>query len=31
MDHPTDPERQQLRQLDYYSKLITPLGLIIKL
>ena len=32
MDHPTDPERQQLRQLDYYSKLILPtLGLIIKL
>ena len=32
MDHPSDPERQQLRQLDYYSKLILPtLGLIIKL
>ena len=32
MDHPTDPERQQLRQLDYYSKLILPtLGLIVKL
>ena len=32
MDDPTDPQRQQLRQLDYYSKLIFPtLGLIIKL
>ena len=32
MDHPSNPERQQLRQLDYYSKLILPtLGLIIKL
>ena len=32
MDHPSDPERQQLRQLDYYTKLILPtLGLIIKL
>ena len=32
MDHPTDPQRQQLRQLDYYSKLIFPtLGLIVKL
>ena len=32
MDHPTDPQRQQLRQLDYYSKLILPtLGLIVKL
>ena len=32
MDHPTDPERQQIRQLDYYSKLILPtLGLIVKL
>ena len=32
MDHPSDPERQQLRQLDYYSKLVLPtLGLIIKL
>ena len=32
MDHPSDTERQQLRQLDYYSKLILPtLGLIIKL
>ena len=32
MDHPTDPERQQSRQLDYYSKLILPtLGLIVKL
>ena len=32
MDHPTDPERQQVRQLDYYSKLILPtLGLIVKL
>ena len=32
MDHPTDPERQQLRQLDYYSKVILPtLGLIVKL
>ena len=32
MDHPSDPERQQLRQLDYYSKLILPtLGLSIKL
>ncbi len=32
MDHPSDPELQQLRQLDYYSKLILPtLGLIIKL
>ena len=32
MDHPSDPEHQQLRQLDYYSKLILPtLGLIIKL
>ena len=32
MDHSSDPERQQLRQLDYYSKLILPtLGLIIKL
>ncbi len=32
MDHPSDPERQELRQLDYYSKLILPtLGLIIKL
>ena len=32
MVHPSDPERQQLRQLDYYSKLILPtLGLIIKL
>ena len=32
MDHPSDPERQRLRQLDYYSKLILPtLGLIIKL
>ena len=32
MDHPSDLERQQLRQLDYYSKLILPtLGLIIKL
>ena len=32
MDHPTDPERQQVRQLDYYSKVILPtLGLIVKL
>jgi len=32
MDHPTDPQRQQLRQLDYYSKLMFPtLGLIVKL
>ena len=32
MDDPTDPQRQQLRQLDYYSKLIFPtLGLIVKL
>ena len=32
MDHPTDPQRQQIRQLDYYSKLILPtLGLIVKL
>ena len=32
MDHPTDPERQQIRQLDYYSKVILPtLGLIVKL
>lgn len=32
MDHPTDPQRQQLRQLDYYSRLILPtLGLIVKL
>ena len=32
MDHPTDPQRQQVRQLDYYSKLILPtLGLIVKL
>ncbi len=32
MDDPTDPQRQQLRQLDYYSNLIFPtLGLIIKL
>ena len=32
IDHPSDPERQQLRQLDYYSKLILPtLGLIIKI
>ena len=29
--HPTDPSRQQLRQLDYYSRLILPtLGLIAK-
>ena len=32
MDDPTDPQRQQLRQLDYYSRLILPtLGLIVKL
>lgn len=32
MDDPTDPKRQQLRQLDYYSRLILPtLGLIVKL
>ena len=32
MDDPTDPQRQQLRQLDYYSKLIlSTLGLIVKL
>ena len=32
MDHPTDPQRQQIRQLEYYSKLILPtLGLIVKL
>ena len=29
--HPTDPSRQQLRQLDYYSRLVLPtLGLIAK-
>lgn len=31
MDDPSDPQRQQLRQLDYYSKLVLPtLGLIVK-
>ena len=31
MEHPTDPSRQQLRQLDYYSRLVLPtLGLIAK-
>jgi len=31
MDDPTDPQRHQLRKLDYYSKLVLPtLGLIVK-